>query len=129
MRLKLIAVLSILLTTSGCTTLKDILNPPVRIETITTEVERKIVQPTMPRAIDLKEPGWIVVSEVNLAEFEKLVKEEKMAFFAMTADDYEIMASNMQEIKRYVGQLKSVIVYYRNVTMTKDEDAPNDGEK
>lgn len=122
MQLKLIAVLLTLSMTSGCSTIRDLMNPPVKIETITKTVERKIVQPQMPRAIDLKEPGWIVVSDKNIDEFEKLIKDEKMAMFAMTADDYEIMAGNMQEIKRYVTQLKQVIVYYRKVTTTQAEN-------
>lgn len=131
MRLKQIAILStILMTTSGCSTIRDIWNPPVKIETITKTVERKIVQPTMPRALDLKEPGWIVVSAINIREFEKFVIDENMAMFAMTADDYEIMASNMQEIKRYITQMKQVIVYYRNVTTTpeKKEDGGTGAE-
>ena len=43
-------------------------------------------------------------------------------FFAMTVEDYELMAYNTQEIKRYINQLGEVIVYYRNVTID-DEDA------
>ena len=40
----------------------------------------------------------------------------------MTVDDYELMAYNTQEIKRYINQLGEVIVYYRNVTIN-DEKA------
>ena len=35
----------------------------------------------------------------------------------MTVEDYELMAYNTQEIKRYMSQLGEVIVYYRNVTI------------
>jgi hypothetical protein len=34
----------------------------------------------------------------------------------MTIPDYELMAYNMQEIKRYITELKDVVVYYRTVT-------------
>ena len=44
-----------------------------------------------------------------------------IVFFAMTVDDYELMAFNTQEIKRYINQLGEVIVYYRNVTINNDE--------
>ena len=44
-----------------------------------------------------------------------------IVFFAMTVDDYELMAFNTQEIKRYINQLGEVIVYYRNVTINDDE--------
>jgi hypothetical protein len=36
----------------------------------------------------------------------------------MTVPDYEVLAYNMQEIKRYVTELKDVVVYYRKVTTT-----------
>ena len=42
-------------------------------------------------------------------------------FFAMTVEDYELMAYNTQEIKRYINQLGEVIVYYRNVTVNDDQ--------
>jgi hypothetical protein len=39
----------------------------------------------------------------------------------MTIPDYEVMAYNMQEIKRYITELKDVVVYYRTVTTKKNE--------
>ena len=44
-----------------------------------------------------------------------------IVFYAMTVDDYELMAYNTQEIKRYINQLGEVIVYYRNVTIDDKE--------
>jgi hypothetical protein len=34
----------------------------------------------------------------------------------MSVPDYELMAYNMQELKRYIRELKEVVVYYRKVT-------------
>ena len=34
----------------------------------------------------------------------------------MSVPDYELMAYNMQEIKRYINELQEVVVYYRKVT-------------
>ena len=48
-------------------------------------------------------------------------QEGELVFLAMTIPDYEIMAYNMQEIKRYINQLGEVIVYYRNVTINDEE--------
>lgn len=76
-----------------------------------------IAQPTLPRELDLKEPKFYVVSDKNLDDF--LVEIEKRAggivFVAITVDDYELMSYNMQEIKRYVQQMKSVVVYYYDI--------------
>jgi hypothetical protein len=40
----------------------------------------------------------------------------------MTVPDYEVMAYNMQEIKRYITELKDVVVYYREVTTKQEEN-------
>jgi|TARA_R100001244_G_scaffold4729_1_gene5991 flavin-dependent dehydrogenase len=99
--------------------------PEVRI--ITKAVEKVIVQPIMPRAIDLKEPHWYVVSSKNIDEF--LVKVEKeqgqLVFFAMSVPDYELMAYNMQELKRYINEMQEIIVYYRKVTQKNGEKDEN----
>ena len=84
-------------------------------------MERQIAQPVLPRAIDLKEPYWYVVSNENLEEFLANIEKESgtMVFFAMSVPDYELMAYNMQELKRYINELQEVVVYYRTVTTSK----------
>jgi len=73
----------------------------------------------LPRAVDLKDPYWYVVSEKNIEEFLHRVEKEQGAvvFVAMSVPDYELMAYNMQELKRYIKDLKEVVVYYRKVTV------------
>jgi len=92
--------------------------PSKKVEIITKPIERKIVQPILPREIDLKEPYWYVVSEKNIDEFLERVEKEngQLVFLAMSVPDYELMAYNMQELKRYINELKEVVVYYRKVT-------------
>ena len=72
----------------------------------------------MPREIDLKEPVWYVVSTKNLDEFIARVEKDQgqVVFFAMSVPDYELMAYNMQELKRYIREVQEVVVYYRKVT-------------
>jgi len=95
-------------------------------------VERQIMQPVMPREIDLKDPYWYVVSEKNIEEFLARVEKEQgqVVFFAMSVPDYELMAYNMQELKRYIRELKEVVVYYRTVTMPQEpkKESKADGE-
>jgi len=92
---------------------------------ITTKaIERTIIQPVMPREIDLKDPYWYVVSDKNIDEFLARVEKDQgqLVFFAMSVPDYEIMAYNMQELKRYINELKEVVVYYKKVTTTPEKD-------
>ena len=97
--------------------------PTKQIEVTAKPLDRKIVQPIMPREINLKEPMWIVVTpdnwEEQLAKIEK--QEGELVFLAMTIPDYEVMAYNMQELKRYITELKDVVVYYRKVTTNTKE--------
>ena len=102
--------------------------PTKVVEVSAKPIERNIVQPVMPREIDLKNPTWIVVTPDNwedqLSRIEK--QEGELVFLAMTIPDYELMAYNTQELKRYITELKDVVVYYRKVTT---EDISADGNK
>ena len=108
----------ILIAGSSCSLLPT--NP---IQVTAKPIERTIVQPIMPREINLKQLQWIAVTpdnwEEQLARIEK--QEGQLVFLAMTIPDYEVMAYNMQEIKRYITELKDVVVYYRTVTTKKNE--------
>ena len=150
MELKQIAIAFLALTISGCS-----IFGPREVEVKTVPIKLDIVQPVLPRPLDLKEPKWYVVSDAKIIEnclkdpetkkpncklgredlypegytyFDKFLDDIKkkhggdVVFVAMTVADYELMAYNTQEIKRYINQLGEVIVYYRNVTIG-DEDA------
>ena len=82
------------------------------------------MQPIMPREIDLKELQWIAVTPDNWEEQLERIKDQEgeLVFLAMTIPDYEVMAYNMQEIKRYITELKDVVVYYRKVTTTGEKE-------
>ena len=99
--------------------------PPREVEIKTVPIKIKITQPVLPRPIDMKDPQWYVVSEKNIDEFLGRIKKEsggQLVFFAMSPGDYELMAFNLQEIKRYVKELKEVVVYYKTVTTVEEED-------
>jgi len=102
--------------------------PTKQIEITAKPLERTIVQPVMPREIDLQDPTWIVVNPDNwedqLARIEQ--QEGELVFLAMTIPDYEVMAYNMQELKRYITELKDVVVYYREVTMPPKDEPSKD---
>jgi len=94
------------------------------VEVTTKAIERTIIQPVMPRGIDLKDPYWYVVSDKNIDEFLARIEKDQgqIVFFAMSVPDYELMAYNMQELKRYINELKEVVVYYRKVTIPPKKD-------
>lgn len=124
-QLKTILLTSIVLISSGCSTLGSFGTPPapIPVEVKTVEVQIPIIHPDLPRPIDLKDPQWYVVSDKNIDTFQEDIKKRHagdLVFVAMSIGDYELMSYNMQEIKRYINQLKEVVVYYR--TMNSDDE-------
>jgi len=162
----MIPALILTLTISGCSMFGT-----KKIEVSSKPIEIEIIQPGMPRNIDLKEPNWHVVSTAKIAN--PCVKNEEgkrprqkidgvwvcdlgkendwpegytyldrflddvkkknngdVVFFAISVEDYELMAYNMQELRRYIREVQEVVVYYRNVTIkTPAGDQPAVGAK
>jgi len=87
-------------------------------------MDKTIVQPVMPREIDLKEVRWLTITPENYEQQFAVIEnqEGELVFLAMTVPDYEVMAYNMQELKRYITELKDVVVYYRKVTTKQEQE-------
>ncbi len=60
--------------------------------------------------------------ESFLAEMRASQGSDNAVFIAFTTQDYENLALNLADLKRYISQQKSVIVYYKN--MVKPLDKP-----
>ena len=57
----------------------------------------------------------------KIAEVE-LMLDGEFVIFAITPVGYEQMSANLQEIKRYIGQQKDIIYYYREATAPKGKE-------
>ena len=111
-------ILPILLLSSGCGYFK---NPLKTIEIKTVEVERVIPTQNRPRPISMNDIHFYVVTEQNFEEFkERFVKENgDFLFYSLSVRDYETLALNMAEIKRYIQQQKEIIIYYEKAVAPK----------
>ena len=59
-------------------------------------------------------------------QLERIKKQEgEVLFLAMTVPDYEVMSVNMKELKRYITELKDVVVYYKEITSPTDAQKQN----
>ena len=106
---------------SGCSFLQNdpLPTPEPVIKTVTEYKTLEIYQPQLPRKIDLQDVQFFVVTEKNLEEqIEKISKMQggTCGIFGMTPQDYENMAFNLQELRRYIRQQKEIIIYYRDAT-------------
>ena len=100
----------LLLSSGGCTSFKKLI--PLEIRTV--EVERKIPVQNRPRPVSLNNLHFYVVTEDTFVAFkQRFVKQNgDFLFYAISVRDYETLALNMAEIKRYVDQQRQIIVYY-----------------
>ena len=158
---KFLSLTLLLFLTSGCSMMGT--KP---IEIVSKPIQIDIMQPALPRPVELTAPTWYVVSEAKITNpckkslsfdpkkfndegvellkrpktcelserenpdwpvgytyFDRFLDEMKkqnngeVVFVATSIGDYEVMAEDMQEIKRYIKQMGEVIVYYREVTL------------
>ena len=107
---KLCLALFLLPLLSSCSGFKKIL--PVEIKTV--EIERQIPVQSRPRPISLNDIHFYVVTEDTFPAFKKrFVKENgDLLFYALSVRDYETLAMNMAELKRFLAQQKHIILYY-----------------
>ena len=112
------ALLLLPLLLSSCTSFKDIL--PVTIKTV--EVERQIPVQNRPRPVSLNDIHFYVVTEDTFEEFRQRFVAENgdFLFYALSVRDYETLALNMAELKRFLEQQKQVIVYYEKAVAPKE---------
>ena len=94
------------------------------IEVKTVEVERNVPLQNRPRQLDLSDIHWYVVTEENFAEFKKRFLKENgdpLVAYVISVKDYETLAIDMAEIKRYIDQQKQIIIYYEKALSPKEE--------
>lgn len=162
---KFLSLTLLLFLTSGCS-----LMGTKQLEVVSKPIQLDIMQPALPRPLELTAPNWYVVSEavitnpckktlsfdpkryndegveilkrpktcelserdnpdwpVGYTYLDRFLDEMKkqnngdVVFVATSVGDYEVMAEDMQEIKRYIKQMGEVIVYYREVTLPNGE--------
>lgn len=109
---KIASALSLLLL-AGCSS-----TAPLEIQT--KPVENVIIQPAAPRSPKLNDINWQVVTKQNLDQFIQSQAQKQSSsnpvFITMSMQDYQTLSLNMAELKRYIQQQKSIIVYYENAT-------------
>ena len=95
---------------TGCSSLRM----PAEIKTV-TKIE-KVTIPTVarPKPVQLNDVRVYVVNADIYEEFVKEFTEEngELAFVALSMQDYENLALNISELRRYINQQKNIIIYY-----------------
>ena len=97
-----------------------------QIEVKTVEVERNIPIQNRPHPIRMNtNMKWWVVTEDNFAEFkEKFQKAngDPLVAYVLSVKEYETLAINIAEIKRYLEQQKEIIIYYEEAVKPRKKE-------
>lgn len=75
-----------------------------------------------PKPINLTDTRLYVVNEDNLEEFLKEFEDVNgnVAFVAFSVKDYENLALNIAELRRYIKQQGEIILYYEEAVTVRD---------
>ena len=119
----LLAVMAILLFLTGCSSFRE---PEVKI---VTQIEKTTV-PTVarPKPIDLVDTRVYVVTKDNYESFVKEFTAEhgELAYVVLSMKDYENLAINIADLRRYIEQQTEIIVYYEEAVKPKDPEKTSD---
>jgi hypothetical protein len=123
-RMELLLIATAIL--GGCAALFSADPPPPpepKIVIETKYVEKSIPIQPRPKGLKLNNVKWYVVTPDTVDSlvpmFEKQLGE-KWAFFVISVKDYENLALNIADIKRYLEQQKEIIIYYETAVEPTD---------
>lgn len=76
-----------------------------------------------PDPVELKNADLIVVTESNIDEVIQRVRTEQGDFvlYAMTAQSFESLALNFEQIKKFIEEQNAIILYYEEAVTPKDD--------
>ena len=115
----LLAVMAVLLFLTGCSTFRE---PEIKV---VTQIEKTTVPlVARPKPIKLVDTRVYVVTKDNYESFVKEFTEEhgELAYVVLSMKDYENLAINIADLRRYIEQQTEIIVYYENAVKPNPAD-------
>lgn len=123
--LSAIAFLVIFSSLTGCGTVQE------RVVLKTDYVVKQIPLQPRPKPLNLHRVKFHAVTAENLEEFLKEFEKINgdIVFLAISVPHYENLSLNIADLKRYVDQQNSLILYYEESIGKMEEDLPADTEE
>ena len=106
----ILAVMLIVLFLAGCSRFQ----PEPEIKVVTKLEKVQIPTVAQPKPLQLNDTRVFVVTKDNYDQFVEEFTETygDLAFVALSMKDYQNLALNIADIKRYLEQQKEIILYY-----------------
>jgi hypothetical protein len=100
------------------------LMPEPKVITVTKTVRTLVPIVARPKQVQLNDIKIYVVSKKNYKEFVKAYAKKNGAdsYIALSVKDYENLALNFAELRRYIEQQKQIIVYYEKAVTPEKKD-------
>ena len=119
------ALLVVALGASACSSLqpvKEIVTVPTVVDSPQIEAPAIRIVPR-PDPVELKNADIVVVTEGNIDEVIQRVRTEQGDFvlYAMTAQSFESLALNFEQIKKFIEEQNAIILYYEEAVTPKDD--------
>ena len=113
MGMKLTLVALLVLTMTGCGAFRK---PEEVVVTNTVIKAPNIPLQPSPRPVNMIDIKWYTVTTDNINEFEKNFENDNgdLVFFAISVPHYQNLSLNLAEIRRYLEQQQSIIIYYED---------------
>ena len=121
----------LLVTTLLLSSCSSFYKPEKEIVTVTKLVERQIPTVPHPKQVQMNEIKIYVVSpSENFDKFKEEFEKKNGAdsYIAISVKDYENLAKNFAELRRYIEQQKQIILYYEEAVKP-SERKEDDGDK
>ena len=122
-----LSLLVVSLLTTGC----SLLSKPEEVVVTNTVIKAPNIplQPS-PRPVNMIDIKWYTVTTDNINEFEKNFENDNgdLVFFAISVPHYQNLSLNLAEIRRYLEQQQSIIIYYED-QITKSRESINKNTK
>ena len=117
-----IVLLTSLTLIAGCS-----LMPEPKVITVTKTVKTEVPIVARPKQVQLNDIKIYVVSKKNYKEFVAAYAKKNGAdsYIALSVKDYENLALNFAELRRYIEQQKQIIVYYEKAVAPEKKEEKN----
>ena len=93
------------------------------LEIKTSNLKITVAEPPSPRELVISNVNVNVVTTENFRDLEAQLKgDPKSVFLVMTPADYENLASNIAELRRFITQQGAIVQYYRDMMKTITQD-------
>ena len=82
----------------------------------TSNINLTVTEPPSPRELVMSSLNVNVITVENFKELEQQLKADpKSVFLVLSPTDYEVLVSNIAEMRRYMAQQAAIVAYYRNM--------------